>query len=135
MSEVEFIRSDWQWDRDYPFSALVRTGDLLWLTGLTAFDERGEVVGAGDIQAQARQVFTNMRQILDKAGCDLTSVIRLTNYFAVSVWDIDVMHKYWEVRREFFGDHRPASSGVQVAALMTRDMMLEVDAIAYVSRA
>jgi enamine deaminase RidA (YjgF/YER057c/UK114 family) len=135
MSEVEFVRSNWEWDRDYPFSALVRTGKFLWLAGLTALDAQGEIVGPGDIQAQARQVFTNMAYILGKVGCDLTSIIRLTNYFTVSLEDADVMHKYWEVRREFFGDHHPASSGMQVAALMTPDMLLEIDAVAYASNA
>jgi enamine deaminase RidA (YjgF/YER057c/UK114 family) len=110
---------------------MVKAGDFLWLTGQVALDEAGNVVGPGDIQAQARQVFTNMRRVLGLAGCDLTSVIRLTNYLTTPMDDMAITRKYWEVRKEFFGNHRPASTGVKVAALMMPELLIEVDAIAY----
>ena len=131
MSDIEFFRPDWEWDRDAPLTQMVRCGDFLMLSGQVAFDEQGQIVGPGDLPAQARQVFTNMRTVLGMVGCDLTSVVRLTNYFTVPLTDIEVTRRYWEVRREFFGAHRPASTGMQVAALMTPEMLLEVDAIAY----
>lgn len=128
---MEFFRPDWEWDQDVPLTQMVRCGDFLWLSGQTAFDARGEIVGRDDLTAQARQIFTNMQQVLGLVGCDLTSVVRLTNYFAVPMRDMSVTREYWKVRQEFFGDHRPASTGMQVAALMTPEMLLEVDAIAY----
>lgn len=126
-----FFGADWHWDDDYPMSQMVKTGDFLWLTGQVAFGEDGRIVGSGDIQAQARQVFTNMRRVLGIVGCDLTSVIRLTTYLTTPMTDMAVTRKYWEVRKEFFGTHRPASTGIQVAGLMLPEMMIEVDAVAY----
>ncbi|MGY6655426.1 RidA family protein [Amycolatopsis sp. TRM77291] len=131
MPDMEFFRPTWEWDSDIPLTQMVKCGDFLWLSGQTAFDERGEIVGRGDLPAQARQIFTNMQHVLGLAGCDLTSVVRLTNYFAAPLDDIALAKEYWKVRHEFFGDHRPASTGMQVAALMTPEMLLEVDAIAY----
>jgi enamine deaminase RidA (YjgF/YER057c/UK114 family) len=110
---------------------MVKAGDFLWLSGIVALDENRKVVGAGDIQAQARQVFAIMRRVLSLASCDLTSVIRLTNYLTVSFDDMEQTNKYWDVRREFFGTHRPASTGVKVAALMLPELLIEIDAIAY----
>jgi 2-iminobutanoate/2-iminopropanoate deaminase len=129
---MEFVRADWEWDRDAPMCAGVRTGDYLWLAGMTAIGDDGEVVGVGDLQAQARQVFANIGHVLGKVGADLTSVIRLTNYFAVPL-DPHVAEKYWEVRREVFGDHHPASTGVQVVGLLRPELMLEIDAVAYLA--
>lgn len=131
MADLELIRGDWTWDQDYALTQMVRSGDYLWLSGQIAYDEQGQIVGPGDLQAQARQVFTNMRHVLGLAGCDLTSVVRLTNYFAVPKMDMAMTQEYWTVKKEFFGDHQPASTGMQVAGLMTPDILLEVDAIAY----
>lgn len=126
-----FFSADWHWDDDYPMSQMVKAGDYLWLTGQVPFGADGEIVGVGDIQAQARQVFTNMQHVLGLVGHDLTSVIRLTTYLTTPMTDMAATRKYWEVRQEFFGDHRPASTGIQVAGLMLPDLMIEVDAIAY----
>ena len=118
-----------------PACHMVKAGDFLFLTGQTATDEDGNLVGPGDIQAQARQIFTNVRRLLGLAGCDLTSIIRLTNYLTTPMTDMEFTHKYWEVRREVFGDHYPASTGVQVAALMRPEMLIEVDVVAYAPNA
>ena len=72
-----------------------------------------------------------MRHVLGLVGCDLTSVVRLTNYLVVPLRDADTTKAFWEVKREFFGDRHPASTGIQVSALISPDMLLEVDAIAY----
>jgi 2-iminobutanoate/2-iminopropanoate deaminase len=131
MQDPLFIRDDWRWSDDKPMCYMVKAGDFLFLTGQVALDEDGKVVGPGDIKAQARQVFTNMRRVLGLAGCDLTSVIRLTNYLTTSMSDMVATRAYWDVRREFFGNHRPASTGVKVAALMLPELLIEIDAIAY----
>ena len=72
-----------------------------------------------------------MRHVLSLAGCDLTNVIRMTIYFTQTLTDQKVKYAFWEVRKEFFGDHRPASSGVQVGSLGRPGLMLEIDAIAF----
>jgi 2-iminobutanoate/2-iminopropanoate deaminase len=61
-----------RWGHDRPMCQMVKAGDFLWLTGQVAYDENGQVVGPGDLQAQARQIFTNVRRLLSLAGCDLS---------------------------------------------------------------
>jgi enamine deaminase RidA (YjgF/YER057c/UK114 family) len=118
-------------DGNKPFALLSRSGDYVWLSGQTAHDEAGNLVGVGDFLAQERQVFTNIRNILSRhAGCDLDSIVRLTTYFAIPL-NREVSRQYWEVRREFFGDKPPASTGIQVAGLVTPETLIEIDAIAY----
>lgn len=135
MSDPLFFKDDIRWREDSPMCHMVKAGDFLWLSGIVSLDEKRKVVGAGDIQAQSRQVFTIMRRVLGLAGCDLTSVIRLTNYLTVSFDDMEQTNKYWDVRREFFGTHRPASTGVRVAALIFPELLIEIDAIAYAPNA
>lgn len=135
MKDPLFLRDDFRWREDSPMCHMVKTGDFLWLSGQVAMDENSKVVGPGDITAQSRQVFTNMRRVLRLAGCDLTSVIRLTNYMTVPFDDMEQIRKYWDVRQEFFGKHRPASTGVRVAALMLPELLIEIDAIAYAPNA
>lgn len=130
MNNVRLVRSVWHWDRDLPLSQVAQAGDFLWLSGQTPFNEDGEIVGRDDLQEQARQVFSNMRHVLELFDCDLTSVVRLTNFFVGTLSD-EQRERYWEVRREFFGDHLPASTGVYVSGLIVPEMMMEVDAIAY----
>jgi 2-iminobutanoate/2-iminopropanoate deaminase len=135
MNSPVFLADNRHWDEAKPMCHLVKAGDFLWLSGIVAYDEEGNVVGPGDIRAQSRQVFTNMQRRLGLVGCDLTSVIRLTTYLTTPMTDMAFTRQHWEVRREFFGEHRPASTGVQVAALMLPDMLVEVDAVAYAPNA
>ncbi|WP_016743909.1 RidA family protein [Rhizorhabdus wittichii] len=135
MNNTRFLRPDWQWDRDYPLSQMVACGDFLYLSGQVPLDAAGNLVGPGDLRAQSAQVFRNMREVLQLAGCDLRAVIRLTTYFTVSLSDGAATKAYWEVRREYFGDHKPASTGMRVSELISPEMMLEVDAVAYLPAA
>jgi 2-iminobutanoate/2-iminopropanoate deaminase len=131
MTGVSIVTTSFPMDGNRPFALLSRSGDYVWLSGQTAHDEAGNLVGAGDIFAQERQVFTNIRSILNRhAGCDLDSIVRLTTYFAVPLTK-ELSRRYWEIRREFFGDKPPASTGIQVAGLVTPDVLIEIDAIAY----
>jgi len=132
MSNISIITTSLPLDSDRSFALLTRSGDYVWLSGQTARDQTGNLVGVGDFLAQERQIFTNIRNILRRhAGCDLDSIVRLTTYFAIPL-NAEVSRQYWEVRREFFGDKPPASSGIQVAGLVTPDVLIEIDAIAYV---
>jgi enamine deaminase RidA (YjgF/YER057c/UK114 family) len=131
MSNISIVTKSFPMDSNKPFALLSRSGDYVWLSGQTAHDEEGNLVGVGDFLAQERQVFTNIRNILrGHAGCDLDSIVRLTTYFAFPL-NKEVSRQYWEVRREFFGDKPPASTGIQVAGLVTPDVLIEIDAIAY----
>lgn len=135
MSKPLFFKDTRRAGSDRPFCHMVKAGDFLFLSGQVAYDETGKLVGVGDIRAQARQIFTNMRNLLELADCDLTSIVKLTTFLTTPMTDMTFTQAYWEVRREFFGDHLPASTGVQVAALMLPDMLVEVEAVAYAPNA
>jgi enamine deaminase RidA (YjgF/YER057c/UK114 family) len=107
------------------------TGRFVAISGQVAFDEHGAVVGVGDPAAQARQVFTNLQRCLAAAGATFGDVIKLT-YF---VTDVAHMPAIRTVRDEFIGTGAgtgplPASTAVQVAALVIPDLLLEIEALA-----
>ncbi|WP_166021945.1 RidA family protein [Streptomyces chilikensis] len=104
-------------------------GRLAAVAGQMPFAPDGSLVGAGDPEAQARQVFANMRGVLAAAGAGFDDVIKLT-YYVVDAAHIPAV---LAVRDEFIDTTRPpASTVVQVAALYRPDLLLEVDALALV---
>lgn len=131
MAGIEFIDPGWNWDTDFPLSQGLRIGDMVILSGQVALDREGNVVGKDDLKAQSRQVFENIKAILDKAGANFQDVVKLTTFFTIDITDFEAVKGYFEVRREFFGDHKPASTGVQISALVYPDLLLEVEAMAY----
>ncbi len=103
------------------------TGRLVAISGQVAFDEHGEVVGPGDPEAQARQVFGNLQRCLAAAGATFADVIKLT-YFVTDAAYLPAIRK---VRDEFLRTGPlPASTAVQVAALVFPDLLLEIEALA-----
>jgi reactive intermediate/imine deaminase len=128
MAKKLVIDPGWEWDKDFPLSQGLRVGNLLFLSGQVAVDTDGNIVGKGDLKAQTRQVFENIKTILQQAGATFDDVVKMTTYFTV---DIRNYEDYFSVRREYFANHNPASTGVQVAALAFEDLLLEVEVIAY----
>jgi enamine deaminase RidA (YjgF/YER057c/UK114 family) len=105
------------------------SGRLVAVSGRLPLDENGELVGAGDPAAQARQVFENLRRCLAAAGADFTDVVKLT-YF---VTDMAHMPAIRTARAAHLPDDRlPASSAVQVAALVRPEFLVEIEALAVV---
>ncbi|MFJ3900137.1 RidA family protein [Streptomyces sp. NPDC090025] len=105
------------------------TGRFVAVSGQCAFDENGELVGAGDAAAQARQVFENLRRCLAAAGAGFDDVVKLT-YFVTDVAHLPAIR---EARDAVIpADRLPASSAVQVAALFKPELLLEVEAFAIV---
>ncbi|MEU9391808.1 RidA family protein [Streptomyces sp. NPDC048324] len=103
------------------------TGRLVAVAGQIAVDEDGKLVGAGDPEAQARQVFENLRRCLAAAGASFDDVVKLT-YF---VTDMAHMPAIRAARAEHIPDDRlPAASAVQVAALVRPEFLLEIEALA-----
>ena len=103
----------------------VRFGDLLFISGLVGVDDKGRVVGAGDAARQTRQIFENMKRVLDAAGAGFADVLKLT-VFMVNIDDRPVINP---VRQEFFGTARPASTLVEVSRLVRPDLLLEIEAV------
>ena len=108
------------------FSDAVVAGNTLYVSGLVATDEAGDVVGNGDVVEQTRQIFRNLRRILDAAGADPSDVAKVTIFMR----DVSQRPLINPVRQEFFGEHRPASTLVEVKGFVEEDILLEVDVIA-----
>ena len=103
------------------------TGRLIAISGQVALDESGRLVGPGDPEAQARQVFENLRRCLAAADVTFADVVKLTIY----VTDLATMAAVRAVRDEYVDTARPpASSAVQVARLVLPELLLEIDALA-----
>jgi reactive intermediate/imine deaminase len=110
------------------FTDAVRGGDLLFVSGVVPVDEQRELVGGDDVVAQARQVFANMADILSAGGCTFADVVKIT-VFLTDIADRPLVNP---VRQEVFGETRPASTLVEVSALVIPGAKIEVEAVAVV---
>ena len=110
------------------YTDAVVAGELLFISGLLGVDGQGELVGADDVVAQTRQVFENMRAVLDDAGCGFEDIVKVTVYLT----DVDHRPKINPVRQEVFGDARPASTLVEVSRLAIPGAKVEIEAVALI---
>jgi len=110
------------------YTDAVRAGDLLFISGLVGVDGRGALVGGDDVAAQARQVFENMRAVLEEAGGRFEDVLKVTVYLT----DVDDRPKINPVRQEVFGAARPASTLVEVSRLAVPGAKVEIEAVALI---
>ena len=108
------------------YTDAVRAGDLLFISGCVAIDADGKLVGEGDVVAQARQVFANVGLCLGAAGASFADVVKVTTFLT----DIEDRAKINPVRQEVFGHARPASTLVEVSALVLPEFLIEVEAVA-----
>jgi 2-iminobutanoate/2-iminopropanoate deaminase len=108
------------------FTDAVLAGRTLYVSGLVATDERGEVVGLGDVVEQTRQIFRNLKRVLDAAGAGPSDVAKLTIFMR----SVDQRPLINPVRQEFFGEHRPASTLVEVSRLVREELLVEIEAVA-----
>jgi 2-iminobutanoate/2-iminopropanoate deaminase len=110
------------------FTDAVQAGDLLFVSGVVPVDADGTLVGGDDVVAQARAVFANMGEILASAGCTFADVVKVT-VFLTHVDDRPLINP---VRQDVFGDARPASTLVEVSALVIPGARIEVEAVALI---
>jgi reactive intermediate/imine deaminase len=105
----------------------VPASSLVFISGQVPLDANGDLVGAGDVDAQTRQVFENLTAALEAAGVGWPDVVKL-NYFLRDVSEIDTVRS---VRNEFLDTrHLPASTLVEISGLFRDDVLIEIDAIA-----
>lgn len=124
------IRADGLAEPISHYTDAVVAGELLFISGLVGVDRHGALVGGEDVAAQTRQVFANMRVVLDEAGCRFEDVVKVTVYLT----DIDDRPKINPVRQEVFGNARPASTLVEVSRLAVPGAKVEIEAVALIPR-
>lgn len=115
------------WPKGFTFSPGVRVGNLVFLSGTTATDDKGKIVGEGDIVAQTRQIFRKFEAVLALVGGSLSNIVETTDY----VLSLEDYQKTAQVRRELFkGPPWPAATGVVVQGLVRPDALIEIKGIA-----
>jgi enamine deaminase RidA (YjgF/YER057c/UK114 family) len=130
--DVELVRSDRLYGGvPYAYAAIAPPGALVFTAGACPLDERGAVVGDGDLRVQARQVMANLRVALAEAGAALTDVTKTTVYVAST--DRGDLVTVWDEVRAAFGDHDAPSTLLGVAVLGYPGQMVEVEATAVAS--
>jgi enamine deaminase RidA (YjgF/YER057c/UK114 family) len=130
MAHISQIKAQVARHADTPLTQGVKVGNFIYLSGKVALDDSGNVVGPGDLVAQARKCFESIQDVLAVAGASLADLVKLTTYFTVDITDPAVTRAYWNVREEFLGSHKPASTGLRVQSLIHPELLLEIDAVA-----
>lgn len=107
----------------------VRAGEILYISGMVAMSPDGRVVGKGDAARQAEQIFDHLDRVLAHCGADVS---RITSVL-IHLTNMEDRARINPVRIRYFGKHRPASTLVQVAALVHPDLLVEVTCTAYLA--
>ncbi|MFP8488721.1 RidA family protein [Gracilimonas sp. Q87] len=116
-----------EWENKVGYSRAVRVGDQIFVSGTTAINDKGNVVGKGDLYTQTVQCINNIEKALSKAGASLKDVVR-TRTFVTNIEDWEAFGKAHE---EYFGAVKPAATLVEVSNLIHPDLIveMEVDAV------
>ena len=124
---------EWHWREPVPFAQTVVVGDQVFISGQQSLDSQGEVLNPGDIAAQTRNVFENMKQALARLDLGLDNLVRLNTYYVFEGDDADAT-RYWEdmtrVRLEYFPDPGPAATAVRIKGMPYPGQLIQIEGVA-----
>ncbi len=112
--------------RKLGYSQGVKSGNILFISGQVALNDKGEIVGQGDFEKQVRCVFENLQSTLNAGGSSFNDIAQIT----VFLTDIKNLQEFRNIRQEYFKDWFPASTLVEVNSLIMKELMIEINAIA-----
>lgn len=122
------VNPGWNHYERFTFAPAIRSGNLLFVSGMTATDDEGNIVGEGDMVAQARCIFEKLEAVLRAGGARPCDVVKTTDYITT----IEDYGATAAVRRDFFGEYSPAATGVVVSALLRPGALIEIEAVAVI---
>jgi 2-iminobutanoate/2-iminopropanoate deaminase len=126
MSAKQIADPGLAWNQSFGFSQAVRAGGLIFLAGQTPVDENAQLVGEGDIRAQTRQVFENMKTVLANAGSSLDNLVEVVSYNT----DMADLMAVAEVKAGYLTKDFPAWTAIGVTALAFPGQLIEIKAVA-----
>jgi len=124
----ERIDPGWAWAKKLNISAGVKIGDTIYLSGTVAFDSDGNVIGEGDVYAQAKQIFKNIEEAFANVGATMADVVKITTFLT----DMSGYREFGRARTEAFPRGVPASAAYATPALIKPELLVEVEAIAVI---